>query len=186
MAARGVNRKGQEDQRRRRLRLPRILGTWFASRGSVCGELLRDVPGRHVEPTAIPRRRCDTVHVHGSRGRYRHRLRFGSDGPGSAQISMTISPLKRRGSSSDLGSLSHSSHASLPHPHNRPSARNVTPWANVRLVPAQTPGRRARGAVVDELAGCSGRFTDDAVIPDKKGTDERERVRLNLQLEASE
>jgi hypothetical protein len=40
----------------------------------------------------------------------------------------------------------------------------------------------ARG-VVSRMAG---RFTDDAVIPDKKGTDESERVRLNLHLEASE
>jgi hypothetical protein len=38
----------------------------------------------------------------------------------------------------------------------------------------------ARG-VVSRMAG---RFTDDAVIPDKKGTDENERVRLNLHLEA--
>jgi hypothetical protein len=42
------------------------------------------------------------------------------------------------------------------------------------------------GHRVDESGGCAGRFMDDVAIPDKTGSDKSERVRLNLQLEASE
>jgi hypothetical protein len=57
----------------------------------------------------------------------------------------------------------------LPHPITGQTLETSRPRADVRLVPALTPGRRAGAPVVDELAGCGEGFTDDAVIPRQEG-----------------